>query len=73
MQITKSNQPEYNLWEGELQFDFAQCCQTQGQMNDLFPEWSCAQCLAICSTKGARDVKSVETFEHEAKKLLKTS
>ncbi|MEF8798766.1 MAG: hypothetical protein V5A79_05060 [Candidatus Bipolaricaulota bacterium] len=66
------NQP-HRFWDGELQFDFAQCCEKRGQMNDLFPEWSCAHCLSACVTEGVKDPNSVKNFQNKLEELLKVN
>ncbi|MGD2201649.1 MAG: hypothetical protein PVJ38_08475, partial [Candidatus Bathyarchaeota archaeon] len=44
----------HRFWEGKLQFDYARCCETRGQMAALFPEWSCARCVSVCAAEGDR-------------------
>lgn len=56
--------------DGKLQFDFAQCCEKRGQMNNLFPEWSCAHCLSVCATEGIRKRETIENFQSKADQLL---
>ncbi|MFB6214715.1 MAG: hypothetical protein ABEI54_02495 [Candidatus Bipolaricaulia bacterium] len=61
----------HRFWNDQLQFDFAQCCEKRGQMNDLFPEWSCAHCLATCATEGVRNKEKVKNFQSKSHQLLK--
>ena len=61
----------HRFWNEELQFDFAQCCEERGQMNDLYPEWSCAHCLSVCATEGSRSREAVKNFNEKKESLLK--
>lgn len=60
----------HRFWNGKLQFDFAQCCEKRGQMNDLFPEWSCAHCLSAFATEGVKDPDAVKNFQDKSEELL---
>ena len=59
----------HRFWEGELQFDYARCCETRGQMASLFPEWSCARCVSVCAVEGVRRKASVEGFKEKMLEL----
>lgn len=59
----------HRFWEGKLQFDYARCCETRGQMATLFPEWSCARCVSACEVEGVRRKASVEGFKKKMSKL----
>lgn len=60
----------HRFWDDQLQFDFAQCCEKRGQMNELFPEWSCAHCLSACATEGVRNKETVKNFQSKSDQLL---
>ena len=62
----------HRFWEGKLQFDYARCCETRGQMAALFPEWSCARCVSVCAVDGGRRKAAVEGFKAKAGELTTT-
>jgi len=39
---------------GALKFDFATCCRDRGQKAQLYDDYVCARCEAICAASGAR-------------------
>ena len=61
----------YRFWEDKLQFDFDQCCEERGQMGTLFPEWSCAKCMAICLKAGGRRSNATRDFYQKTRQLTK--
>lgn len=65
-----SNQT-HRFWEGKLQFDFARCCEDRGQMGTLFPEWSCARCVSICTGAGKRRTNATKNFYKKILQLTK--
>jgi len=56
----------HRFHDSKLQFDFSRCCEDRGQMTTLFPEWSCARCVAMCQVRGRRRATSVSNFKAEA-------
>ena len=52
----------HRFWEGQLQFDYAKCCDDRGQMEGLFPQWSCARCVSICVDQGIRRKRAAQIF-----------
>lgn len=67
-----SNQT-HRFWEGKLQFDFARCCEERGQMGILFPEWSCARCVSICTGAGKRRMEATKNSYKKMFQLMKES
>jgi hypothetical protein len=63
-----SNQT-HRFWKGKLQFDYARCCETRGQMANLFPEWSCARCVSFCAIEGVRRLKAIDDFNMKMREL----
>jgi len=63
-----SNQA-HRFYDGKLQFDYARCCETRGQMANLLPEWSCARCVSNCAVEGNRRRYAVENFNEKMYKL----
>ena len=61
----------YRFWEDKLQFDFDQCCEKRGQMGTLFPEWSCAKCMAICLNAGRKRMNATKDFYRKMLQLTK--
>ncbi len=59
----------HRFYDGKLQFDYAKCCETRGQMANLFPEWSCARCVSICAAEGNRRRPAAENFEAMRRQL----
>jgi len=59
----------HRFYDGKLQFDNAKCCETRGQMANLFPEWSCARCVSICAAEGNRRRPAAENFEAKRRQL----
>lgn len=59
----------HRFYDSKLQFDFSRCCEDRGQMTILFPEWSCARCVAMCQVRGRRRAASVLSFKDEAIRL----
>ena len=59
----------HRFWDGKLQFDYARCCETRGQMAQLLPEWSCARCITVCAAEGNRRKNAVEGFREKAAEL----
>jgi hypothetical protein len=59
----------HRFWEKKLQFDYAKCCETRGQMANLFPEWSCARCASICAEEGKRRKYAVENYQEKITQL----
>jgi len=59
----------HRFHDSKLQFDFSRCCEDRGQMTTLFPEWSCARCVAMCQVRGRRRAASVRNFKEEAMRL----
>jgi ferredoxin len=43
---------------GALKFDFATCCRDRGQKGQLYDEYVCARCEAICAARGVRRAAS---------------
>jgi hypothetical protein len=62
-------QQRHRFWEGRLQFDAARCCEDRGQMQTLFPEWSCARCVTICAVAGTRRPDAVAHFNAQRRAL----
>ena len=52
----------HRFWEGKLQFDYGKCCDDRGQMAKLFPEWSCARCVAVCLDQGIKGKHAAQDF-----------
>lgn len=67
-----SNQ-SHRFWEDELQFDYARCCETRGQMATLFPEWSCARCVTVCAEEGNRRKNTVLYFNEKKEQLMSSA
>jgi hypothetical protein len=63
-----SNQ-NHRFFDGKLQFDYGKCCETRGQMANLFPEWSCARCVSICAGHGNRRRSAVKKFYEKKRQL----
>ena len=68
---TNVREQSHRFWNDKLQFDFAQCCEKRGQMNQLFPEWSCAHCLSVCASEGLRRPEAMDNFQAKKENLLK--
>lgn len=51
----------HRFWEGTVDFDAGNCCRERGQKAQLFEEYVCARCEAICAARGIR--KSVGELE----------
>jgi ferredoxin len=41
---------------GRLQFDFAKCLEERTQKVQLYPDYMCGRCVAICASRGKRRV-----------------
>jgi hypothetical protein len=59
----------HRFYDGKLQFDHGKCCETRGQMANLFPEWSCARCVSICAAEGNRRKTAAGNFEAKRRQL----
>lgn len=59
----------HRFYDGKLQFDYGKCCETRGQMANLFPEWSCARCVSICAAQGNRRRPAVKKFYEKRRQL----
>jgi len=44
--------------DGYLQFEFARCLEDRTQKAQLYPDYVCARCVAICAARGKRRVMS---------------
>ncbi len=42
--------------DGRLQFDFAKCLEERTQKAQLYPDYMCGRCVAICASRGQRRV-----------------
>jgi ferredoxin len=42
--------------DGRLQFDFAKCLEERTQKAQLYPDYMCGRCVAICASQGKRRV-----------------
>ena len=42
----------HRFWDGCLDFDFGNCCRDRGQKAQLYPEYVCARCEAVCAARG---------------------
>jgi ferredoxin len=40
--------------DGRLQFDFARCLEERTQKAQLYPDYMCGRCVAVCATRGKR-------------------
>ncbi len=49
---------EHRFHEGALKFDFATCCRDRGQKAQLYDDYVCARCEAICAARGVRRLAS---------------
>lgn len=63
-----SNQA-HRFYDGKLQFDYARCCETRGQMANLLPEWSCARCVSNCAAEGNQRRYAAENFREKMYQL----
>jgi ferredoxin len=63
-----SNQA-HRFYDGQLQFDYAKCCETRGQMANLLPEWSCARCVSICAAEGNQRIFAAKNFSKKLNQL----
>lgn len=45
---------EHRFWNGTIDFDFGNCCRDRGQKAQLYDEYVCARCEAICAARGIR-------------------
>ena len=45
---------KHRFWNGWLDFDFGNCCRERSQKAQLYAEYVCARCEAICAARGAR-------------------
>ena len=61
----------HRFWDGKLQFDYGKCCDDRSQMAGLFPEWSCARCLAVCVDQGIRRKRAAQDFYQKTSELTK--
>lgn len=52
---------KHRFWEGVVDFDFGNCCRERGQKAQLYEEYACARCEAICAAQGVR--KSADEIE----------
>jgi hypothetical protein len=62
----------HRFWDDKLQFDYARCCETRGQMASIFPEWSCARCVSACANNGNRRKYAAEKFYQLKQELIKS-
>jgi ferredoxin len=44
----------HRFWNGIVDFDAANCCRERGQKAQVFEEYVCARCEAICAARGIR-------------------
>lgn len=44
----------HRFHEGALKFDFGTCCRDRGQKAQLYDDYVCARCEAICAVRGVR-------------------
>ena len=47
-------QQAHRFANGSMKFDFGNCCRERGQKAQLYPEYVCARCEAICAARGIR-------------------
>ena len=52
----------HRFWEEELVFDFKNCISDRNQKADLFEDYVCARCEAICAARGVQ--KSAARINH---------
>lgn len=45
---------KHRFSDGWLDFDFGNCCRDRGQKTQLYPEYVCARCEAMCAARGVR-------------------
>ncbi len=45
---------KHRFFEGWLKFDFGNCCRDRGQKAQLYSDYVCARCVAICAAEGVR-------------------
>lgn len=45
---------KHRFWEDSLAFDFKNCCSDRYQKAELYEDYVCARCEAICAAKGIR-------------------
>ena len=53
----------HRFHKGALQFDFGRCCDERGQLAELYDEWMCGRCLAICGGEGNRSRFAAKNYE----------
>lgn len=46
---------KHRFYDGRLQFNFDMCIQERKKLTDLYSEWACSRCIAICASKGKRN------------------
>lgn len=47
--------------DDHLQFDFAACLEDRTQKAQLYPDYVCARCIAICAARGERRTSAVQS------------
>ena len=45
-------QQQHRFSAGWLKFDFGNCCRERGQKGQLYSDFACARCVAICAAEG---------------------
>ena len=54
---------QHRFWKGTIDFDFGNCVKERGQKGQLYDDYVCARCEAICVSRGLRrkasDVASI--------------
>lgn len=60
---------KHRFWEGTLDFDFGNCCRDRGQKTQLYEDYVCARCEAVCAAQGVRrPAAEIESINHVALK-----
>ena len=61
----KVSQQKHRFYEGTVDFDFGNCCRDRDQKAQVYDEYVCARCEAICAVSGIRKkaeaIKTINT------------
>jgi ferredoxin len=53
---------KHRFYNGKLQFDASKCREERSNLTSIYPDWGCSRCIVMCSRRGGRNPRAVESF-----------